>query len=524
LKAGREGLLAFLVALAAVGWQQRQVADPHVRYDRFTLPAFDAYVHVAMAERPSVFTVAPWGYRVLAPAAAAASPGNAVQGFRRLAFASLVAAGVLLYFFLRRVGLAALPSLVGVAAFALSPPLADSLRYVFLAEPLSSALELAFLLALASGGGVGVLALLLTAWALAKELWPVFLPLVLLREWRRGARPALLATLAAGAGPLAVTVILREWWWRSGPGAPTDEETGLTEAAWLAVGAWRQWVGPTLLLGLTPLAALAAFRRRARPFAARYGWLAALLLILPLLAASYVSGSFFAADVTRLLLYALPLLLPLALMAAFPVAAAPDSTGTPNRSPARASVAGAIAAAALVVALPLLLDRYRRVDLRGTRDGPLVLTLSRESLRMAQRLEAGRPVVFDAAATGYQWGVSPPEEMSRMRWFLREGWGRGAHYGRGDIVMQEATASLLVPCLRPRELEAALRLDAPSPRRLELLVNGRRVGERRADPAGGEAVVRLPADALFRGDNVLTLSASEGPGLRLLSLTLRPAP
>jgi hypothetical protein len=515
-------VLALVVALAALGLQARLVSDPHIRYDRFSLPAFDAYVHVAMAERPAVFTVAPWGYRVLAPAAAAALPGNAVQGFRRLAFLSLLAAAVLLHFFLRRLGLGKLPALLGVAAFALSPPVAESLRYVFLDEPLSSALEMAVLLALASGAGTGVLALLLTVWALAKELWPLFIPLVLLREWRRGPRSALAATLAVAAGPLAVTLILREWWWRP-PVAPTvTGDAGWLEATAIALASWRQWAGPMLLLGLTPLAVVGALRYRARPFAARYGGLAAILLVVPLFAASYVSGSFFAADVTRLLLYALPLLIALALMTFFPLASAPERPAA--RAASRGSIAGAAAAAAIVLSLPLLLDRYRRIDLRGARDGPLVLALCRESLQAAQRLERDRPVVLDAATTGYEWGVSPPEEMGRMRWFLREGWGARAHYGIGDVVMQEGRASLLVPCRRPRELEAVLRLDAPSPRPVEVLVNGRSLGERVVGPSGDEAVVRVPGEALFRGDNVLTLSAPDGPGVRFRSLVVRPAP
>jgi hypothetical protein len=523
LKAGPGVLLALVVALAALGLQQRRVSDPHVRYDRFSLPAFDAYVHVAMAERPAVFSVAPWGYRVLAPAAAAALPGNAVQGFRRLAFLSLLAAAVLLHFFLRRIGLGRRPALLGAAAFALSPPVAESLRYVFLDEPLSSALEIAFLLALASGAGTGALALLLTVWALAKELWPLFLPLVLLREWRRGPRAALAATLAVAAGPLAVTLILREWWWRTPSAATVTGDAGWLEATAIALASWRQWAGPMLILGLTPLAVVGALRYRAHPFAARYGGLAAILLFVPLFAASYVSGSFFAADVTRLLLYALPLLIALALMAFFPLASAPEPP-PPARAALRASIVGAVAAAAIVISLPLFLDRYRRIDLRGARDGPLVLALCRESLQAAQRLQRDRPVVLNAATTGYEWGVSPPEEMGRMRWFLREGWGARAHYGTGDVVMQEARASLLVPCLRPRELEAVLRLDAPSPRAVEVLVNGRRLGERMVGPSGDEAVLRLPAGALFRGDNVLTLSAPDGPGLRFRSLVLRPAP
>jgi hypothetical protein len=523
LKAGPGALLALVVALAALGLQQRLVSDPHVRYDRFSLPAFDAYVHVAMAERPAVFSVAPWGYRVLAPAAAAALPGNAVQGFRRLAFLSLLAAAVLLHFFLRRIGLGPLPALLGAAAFALSPPVAESLRYVFLDEPLSSALEIAFLLALASGAGTGALALLLTVWALAKELWPLFLPLVLLREWRRGPRAALAATLAVAAGPLAVTLILRGWWWRPPSAATVTGDAGSLEATAIALASWRQWTGPMLILGLTPLAVVGALRYRAHAFAARHGWLVAILLLVPLFAASYVSGSFFAADVTRLLLYALPLLIALALMAFFPLASAPEPS-PPARGASRSSIVGAVAAAAIVISLPLFLDRYRRIDLRGARDGPLVLALGRESLQAAQRLERDRPVVLDAATTGYEWGVSPPEEMGRMRWFLREGWGSRAHYGTGDVVMQEARASLLVPCLRPRELEAVLRLDAPSPRAVEVLVNGRRLGERIVGPSGIESVVRVPAEALFRGDNVLTLAAPDGPGLRFRSLVLRPSP
>lgn len=516
---GRGGLLALLLALAALALQQHRVSDPHVRYDRFSLPAFDAYVHVAMAERPAVFTVAPWGYRVLAPAAAGALPGNAVQGFRRLAFVSVAGAATLLYFFLRRLGFGEVPGLIGVAAFALSPPAAESLRYVFLAEPLACALEVAFLLALASGAGAGGLALLLTVSSLAKELWPIFLPLVFLRERHRGARPALLTTLAVAAGPLAATVILRGWWWRAP--APVAGDTDLLGAAVMAAGAWRQWLGPFLLLGLTPLAVAGALRARARPFLVRYGWLALVLMALPLFAASYVSGSFFAADVTRLLLYALPLLVPMALMAVFSV----STDGAPaSARRARGDVAAAALATALVLALPFLLDRYRRVDLRGSRDGPLVLALCRESLQAAARLDRGRPVTLDAETAGYEWGVSAPEEMGRMRWFLREGWGARAHYGTGETLMRETRASLLVPVWRPRDLEAALRLEAPSARRVELAVNGRSLGEHTVGPAAAETVVRLPAQALVRGDNVLTLSAPEGPGVKLGGLRLTPLP
>jgi len=53
---------------------------------------------------------------------------------------------------------------------------------------------------------------------------------------------------------------------------------------------------------------------------------------------------------------------------------------------------------------------------------------------------------------------------------------------------------------------------------------GPRLGERIVGTSGDEVAVRVPADALFRGDNVLTLSALDGPGLRFRSLVLTPVP
>ncbi|MEO8501488.1 MAG: hypothetical protein ABI565_11280, partial [Vicinamibacteria bacterium] len=37
------------------------------RYDRYVLPGFDGYAYAAMAEDPRMFTLAPWGYRILTP-------------------------------------------------------------------------------------------------------------------------------------------------------------------------------------------------------------------------------------------------------------------------------------------------------------------------------------------------------------------------------------------------------------------------------------------------------------------------
>ena len=166
------GLLALAVAALTVGFQYRSQQDPHIRYTRWELPAFDAYVYVAMAEHPAFFTVAPWGYRALTPWVVSAFPvPKVVHGFRRVTLVSLVAAGFLLFVFLGRLGYPTWASLLGVAAFGLSPPIAELVGYVFLADPLTLALLLGFLVALESGAGLGVLCLVMALGAFSKEIF-----------------------------------------------------------------------------------------------------------------------------------------------------------------------------------------------------------------------------------------------------------------------------------------------------------------------------------------------------------------
>jgi hypothetical protein len=194
----------------------------------------------------------------------------------------------------------------------------------------------------------------------------------------------------------------------------------------------------------------------------------------------------------------------------------------PRATRAWRTVAGLLALA-VAAALFLLMDRYRRLDLRGARDGPYVLAFVRETLRTAGRLERGQAVSFDAPTQRFAWGESDPGDLSRMRWFLRGGWGALAHYGTGEIVMQEGEATLVIPCFHPRDLELELVIDGPPGARLQIAVNGRAVGETPA--GGGRMVATIPAGALFRGDNVATLTSSTGAGgarLRRLGLAARP--
>src|SRR5512134_2335463 len=113
-------LLAALACLSVLALRTYQNRD--VSYDRFHLPAFDGHVYAAMAEEPRVFTVAPWGYRLLAPWLVHVSPWNAARGFSRLTPFALLVSGLATFALLRRLGHGALPSLLAAAALLATDP------------------------------------------------------------------------------------------------------------------------------------------------------------------------------------------------------------------------------------------------------------------------------------------------------------------------------------------------------------------------------------------------------------------
>ena len=527
-QADGRGLVAALLIAAAVVWvQYRRFEDPHVVHDRWELPAFDAYAYVAMAESPSVFTVAPWGYRVLTPTLVHLFPGSPVRGFRNHMFLGLGLAAVLLFLFLRRVGHGEVPSLLATAAFAVSPAVAEVIRYPFLVEPVTLALEIAFLLAIQTGRGLATLALLATLGALSKELSLMLVPLVFFVRWRdHGFVRAAGAAGAVAAPAVAATLLLRLYWAPQieGPQLNLGLQTLAVVAARLA-DSWRETLAGVLLGGLMPVAVAGALTRSARPFLRRYAYFLAVTLALPLIAWINIGGprpmAFFGPNTLRLLLFALPGLLSLALFAVHRVAphhAAPEETRPrPSRGLERAA---AVLTCLCLLSLLVGLDRYRRVDLRGFRDGPLVLALCRESLRTARRLENGRPVEWDPAIWRFEWGASNPREMERMRWFLRDGWGERPHYGTGDMVTQAPQASFLLPLLVPRPLDLALVLEAPRSGTVAVSVNGRPAGEANVGAAAREATLRIDPTHCFRGDNLVTLHGA--PGLTLRKVAIRP--
>lgn len=513
-------VFAVLVAAFGVAYQHQRFARAGARYDRFDLPGFDAHVYVAMATRPSVFTVAPWGYRLLTPALVEAWPVRTVRAFRDVTAIGLVLAGALLFLWLRRLGNGEWASLLAVLAFSLSGPVAEAVHYRFLVEPVTAAFAVGFLLALAAGAPLAVLCLVATLGTLSKEFFLLLLPLVLLERRRTLGWPrAFIDAALVAVPPLAFTVLLRYGWtpYLDLP-LPRPGTTLVATTLERFVGSFGDWWGAALLGGFTLLAVVGAFLPKGRSRAAACGYLF-LVTILP----PFVNPvAFFARDIHRLLLYAVPAVLALALVALDRVVphlgAAP-----PERSAPRWVSWTAGAALLLVVGMTWKgLDPYRRVDLQAPRDGPLALAVCRESLRTATRLERGETVVFDMAEQVFVWGETPLHRFDRMRWFLRDGWGVRPQYGTGDAVMEGPEAQLLLPILEPRDLDVTLELSASTPSRLSPFVNAQRLGEIQLQPEASAVALRVPAAVLFRGDNLLALVGP--PGARLRRLVLTPLP
>jgi hypothetical protein len=520
----RRSIALAALAAALLAFQAWRGRDPHLVYTRFDLPAFDAYAYVAMAEDPRFFTVAPWGYRVLAPAlahvAAGGEPTRVLRAFRAVNLGALLAAAVLLWLFQRRLGLAPRVALAGAAAFALSPPVAELLRNPFLADAVVVALEAGFLLAVEAGAGVPVLVLLAVAGALAKESFLLLVPVAYLaRRGRDGDARALARAASAGLAAAAVTVLLR-WWWTPHLEAPLPAarfDTLLAAGANARAFAGRQPWAVWFLMATIAGALLAARRAEGRSLLGRYGYAAAAALAAPF----FNPVVFSPGDVRRLLVHALPALVPILASALPGTWEAASAAASPARR--RIGRIAAAVAAAGAMASPLALDRYRRADLQGPRDGPFVLAFCRETLRTARRLGRGEAVTFDPAERQFEWGASDPGRLHRMRWFLRDGWGERAHYGTGPVTMSASRAELAVPSLDGRDLDLTLHLRAPEDAAGALLVNGHTVGQWRAGPAAQS--FRLPAAALFRGDNVVALEVAAGDplGVRLERYRVAPA-
>ena len=185
-----------------------------------------------------------------------------------------------------------------------------------------------------------------------------------------------------------------------------------------------------------------------------------------------------------------------------------------------------MAVSVIVLALaPLLLDRYSRVDLSTSRDGPYVLGFTRETLKTARRLDRGEAVMFDPADRKFAWGVSPPNELAKLRFFLRRGFGPLAHYGIHDIRVRDARATLILPVLTPGRIRVTATMDARESVWITFVAGGRKVGEALIGPQAVAVTLDLAPDRLFRGDNPIELHCEKAVDAapRLLRLEFTPA-
>jgi hypothetical protein len=501
-------------------------------FDRHRLPGFDPFVYVAMAEDPAFFTVGPWGYRVLNPWLVHELGGDdVVKGYRRLSVVALALSGALLFVFLRRLGNGEVLCLAAVAALCLSAPTDQALTGFFLVEPLGLLVFLLLLLSLDLGNPL-LMAATLALGALTKEIFILLLPAVFAPLCERlGRRRGFVAGMLACAPALLIHMTLH-WWWAPFAGAGVVPPWPRADDFWLALyrvlAAFADWWQPVVACGL-PLAIIGAMLVRGHSLLRRYAYVLAFTLALPFAAGLYTGESapasqFFADDVSRLLLYALPLVFSLALVALdrvwphlSPPSPLPPPPGGGLSILAMATIAG-------TVVFPFLaLDGYRRTDLRRTRDGAYVLAFCRETLAFARRLEQGKPVIYDPTGRRFDPVRSDRHHLERMRWFLREGWGPKPQYGMGEVVMRAEAASIVVPVLRPRDVDLAIALASRRPTEVQVEINGHPVGTVPVDPLGPRNRLTLAGVDLFRGDNRLTLRDPDPTedAIRLLTLNLR---
>ncbi len=510
--------LVTLAALAAAGLALHSRLQPagSAQVRRGALPGYDAYVYVAMAEQPRVFTTPPWGFRLLTPLLVHALPVHQGRGFRLVTWTGLGLAAVCLGLFLRRAGFPLALAATGAVVFALAPPAGLLLANPFLVDPATVALAAAFLLAVQAQAGLGTLALLAATGTLSKELTIVLLPAVFFaRRERRGVRAALRDALLVAVPCAVLLVSLRAWAPRAaGPRIALDVDGLRGLLAALAVHGW-DWL---LFGGLGPLALLGALSPATRPLLRSYGVVLLVLLALPFLYTLPYPAStvFLGGDLPRYAVYPLLLVLPLALSPLRRVLRAGEAPVYGRVS--RPAVQRALYGLALVLSLlPLALDPYRRAELDGGRIGARLLDLVRKGRGAAEALAGGRQIVLDGDETSV-W-ARQNALVDELGWFFGRGWSLTPERA---VRMAAPEAVLLVPLLAPRALGLELELEADTTVPLAVAINGAPVGRVPAGPGGVRSHLWLPARALFRGDNLLTLTRADAAEVRFHAATLRP--
>ena len=485
------------------------------KYDRFVLPAFDGHVYAAMAENPRVFTLAPWGYRLLEPWMVHLLPvSSSAQGFYCLNLVLLSSAVFVVGCWLRRLGFNGPAAAIAASAFAMSPPARVLLGYQVLVDPLALLLLIVILYELVDPD-VLVLMALFAATALTKETGLLALCLVPVTLTRRsGRRWGILDSCVVAAPALMLTVLLRMIW--GNPAPPTlfsvlDLTLGrLIHSGWALAGA-------AALSGLLLPAFVGLFREESVELRVQ-GMLLWFLAFSLILLNPYHYSVF---DLPRLSVFAWPALLPLALSGlGFRRVRTVPTTTPSERVRTTVSVLTLLTALLLVAAT----DSYRRAPFSHSPDPVAMVSRIRESLKTARALDAGETFMFDARSGRFASPIAERFNLTegrRQRWFLYRGFGRDAPFESGAPVF-EGNAEWLLPVLIPREVTISIVLEGPPGVRVKLSLSSHGLGSAPAD--GSLTTLKAPGKALFRGDNIVRLRGPQGVALRLRRFEVRLAP
>lgn len=481
------------------------------KYDRYVLPAFDGFVYDAMADHPRVFTLAPWGYRILAPWVVHLIPApSAAQGYFWLTLVCLAATLIVLHSWLRRLGFSTGASALACAAFAISPPVRLMLHYQVLVDPLAL-LIVALLLRELWAPRVMVLTALLAIGALTKEscLVPAFmLPMLLIPKV--GVARGWITTGLVLAPALCLAAFLRLTWGEARPAldgpflAMIIERVSLSGTNLLKAAALSGLVLPALI-GLG----------REKSLALRVqGGVTWALTFLAALANPY---HFSVADLSRLSAFAWPALLPLALAG---VGFARDEG--PLGAERRPRLVRALSIAALIACITLVsvTDSFRHTPEDAWNNPIRYLARNREALKTAAMLEGGGILTFDADSGRYAGPITERFNLTegrQHRWFLLDGFGPDAVFESGAPAFR-GEAQLLLPMLVPRPVRMIVTLEGPLGARVRIGVAGSDVA---AISVGEPSSFLIPASVLIRGDNILTLKGAPDQPLRLKRFEVR---
>ncbi|MEO8359169.1 MAG: hypothetical protein ABI672_03985 [Vicinamibacteria bacterium] len=478
------------------------------KYDRFVLPAFDGHAYDSMTEAPRIFTLPPWGYRILEPWIVSLIPASSsAVAFFWLNVLLLSGAIFVVGWWLRRLGFSSAAAALASFLFAISPPFRVVMNYQILVDPLALLLMVAIFCELVDPDVV-VLAALFALSALTKEtglLALVLVPLALIpREgWVRGA----LNSAVVAAPALALALLLRLTWGHAV--LPPDAFSFFDVTIGRVLQSGGALAVSAMLSGLMIPAVIGAFREKSWALAIQAGLMWSFTFGLIVSNPYHYSVS----DLPRLSLFAWPALLPLALRGVgFVRAEPPVRVVLSHRRPTYAAIAALIVCLALVAAT----DPYERAPFPITPE-PIAMTgRIRESVKTARLLEDGGLFSFDTRSGRF---ATPPKERfnltegRRQRWFLYRGFGADAAFAPGTPEFH-SQAELLLPVFTPRPGRMTLEIDGPKGAEVVVLISGHPVGS--VSTQAGPSVLEIPRRALIRGDNLVRLQGPSDVSLRLL--------